>query len=56
MYGASPRTEENACYFYNRRQKNGVRFLSYYFDSDAEVVQQFPDAVEALKILDLDES
>jgi len=49
----SPRTEENACYFYNRQQKNGIRFLSYHFDSDSEVIQQFADVDDALKILTL---
>jgi hypothetical protein len=29
----SPKTEENACYFYNRQQKEGIRFLSYHFES-----------------------
>ena len=47
----SPRTEENACYFYNRQQKDGIRFLSYYFDSDSEVVQEFSDAAEVLRTL-----
>ena len=47
----SPRTEENACYFYNRQQKNGVRFLSYYFDPDAEIVQEFSDVAKALESL-----
>ena len=47
----SPRTEENACYFYNRQQKDGIRFLSYHFDTDSEVVQEFTDTAEALKAL-----
>lgn len=47
----SPRTEENACYFYNRQQKGGIRFLSYHFESDAEVVEEFADAAEALRQL-----
>jgi len=34
----APRTEQNACYFYNRVQKGGVRFVSYHFDKEAEVV------------------
>ncbi|MGZ0174946.1 MAG: hypothetical protein ACKVHE_36075, partial [Planctomycetales bacterium] len=44
----SPRTEENACYFYNRRQAEGIRFLSYYFEADAEVVADFDDVAIAL--------
>lgn len=45
----SPKTEENACYFYNRQQKDGIRFLSYHFASDSEVVREFADAAEALR-------
>jgi hypothetical protein len=44
----SPKTAENACYFYNRRQADGIRFLSYYFESDAEVVEEFGDVAKAL--------
>lgn len=44
----SPRTEENACYFYNRQQSDGIRFLSYYFESDAEVVAEFGDVATVL--------
>lgn len=47
----SPRTEENACYFYNRRQIGGIRFLSYYFETDSDVVQEFGDTAEALNHL-----
>ena len=47
----SPKTEENACYFYNRQQKDGIRFLSYHFESDSDVVQEFADAAEALRKL-----
>jgi len=45
----SPKMEENACYFYNRQQKDGIRFLSYHFESDSEVVQEFVDTAEALR-------
>lgn len=51
----SPRTEENACYFYNRKQKDGIRFLSYHFDADSEVVEQFSDVADALRIVVGDE-
>lgn len=52
----SPRTEDNACYFYNRVQSNGIRFLSYYFEADAEVVDDFSDVGAALDGLKLGES
>jgi hypothetical protein len=35
----SPRTEENACYFYNRVQKDGVRWVSYHFEQEAELIR-----------------
>jgi hypothetical protein len=47
----SPKTEENACYFYNRKQDGGIRFLSYYFETDSDVVQEFGDTAQALKML-----
>jgi len=45
----SPKTSENACYFFNRQQQDGIRFLSYHFESDSEVVEEFADAAEALR-------
>jgi len=47
----SPKTEENACYFYNRQQPDGIRFLSYHFEADADLLQNFADTAEALKNL-----
>lgn len=44
----SPITEKNACYFYNRLQNEGLRFISYYYDSDSEVIRDFPDVSEIL--------
>jgi hypothetical protein len=38
----APDTEEIACYFFNRLEKNGVRWVSYHFEKDAERVT--PDA------------
>src|SRR5437773_1088953 len=35
----SPRTQENACYFYNRIERDEVRWVSYHFDQDAELVR-----------------
>jgi len=44
----SPRTEANACYFFNRREGGTIRLVSYYFESDADVTQTFSDVAEAL--------
>jgi len=38
-----PKTEETACYFYNRVVKDGVRWVSYHFEQEAEVVK--PDKI-----------
>ncbi|PTJ47149.1 hypothetical protein [Mammaliicoccus sciuri] len=34
---AGPETKMDACYFYNRIDKDGVKMISYYFDEDSEV-------------------
>ena len=47
----SPKTEENACYFYNRKQPKGIRFLSYHCESDANITGDFEDVEIALKLL-----
>ena len=45
---AAPETEEIACYFYNRIEKNSVRWVSYHFEKAAERVE--PDSA-VLKII-----
>ncbi len=47
----SPKTAENACYFYSRKQSDGIRFLSYHFASESEVVESFSEVDETLNIL-----
>ncbi len=47
----SPDTAENACYFYNRRQSDGVRFVSYHFEGGAEVVRQDNETEQVLGLL-----
>src|SRR6476646_6192778 len=44
----SPRTEEIACYFYNRVEKEGVRWVSYHFEKDADVVSPDPSVVDLI--------
>ena len=46
---ASPRAAQNACYFYNRRDQDGVRFVSYHFEEEAEVRESFQDTAEVLQ-------
>ncbi|MFX0037560.1 MAG: hypothetical protein ACFE9I_18215 [Candidatus Hermodarchaeota archaeon] len=33
----SPRTEQIACYFYNRLEKNSSRWISYHFEIESEI-------------------
>jgi hypothetical protein len=48
---ASPKTANNACYFYNRKTKDGVRFVSYHFADDADVTGQFDDTAREIDLL-----
>lgn len=44
----SPKTEANACYFYNRRQASNQKFVSYHFDADSEIEEFYADTLAAL--------
>ncbi len=48
---ASPSSVANACYFYNRAEKDGQRFVSYHFEEEAEVCERFEDIELAMKDL-----
>ena len=48
---ASPKTAKNACYFFNRTEQNGARFVSYHFKDQPELSDRFRDATEAIKLL-----
>jgi len=50
---ASPKTEQNACYFFNKQQKDGLRFVSYHFEKEAEITEQFTDTADALNIISI---
>jgi hypothetical protein len=45
---AGQATGEEACYFYNRLESNQVRWVSYHFQSDPELLLDDPDVVEFL--------
>jgi hypothetical protein len=45
---ASPESAQNACYFYNRKQKDGLRFISYHFDVQAEIIESSLDTLQAI--------
>lgn len=46
--GASPKSEANACYFYNKRQPPNQRFVSYHFEGQSELNEFFADTQAAL--------
>jgi hypothetical protein len=50
----SPRTEANACYFFNRLEGNDqCRYVSYHFAQDAQLTNAFEDTRDALRALAL---
>ena len=48
---ASPGTAKNACYFFNRTEHNGARFVSYHFKDQPELSDRFREATDAIKFL-----
>jgi hypothetical protein len=49
--GASPPSAKNACYFFNRVEKDGVRFVSHHFTDKAELTELFAEASAAIRSL-----
>lgn len=47
----SPKTEANACYFYNKRVAPNQRFVSYHFEADSQIEDSFEDTQFALDSL-----
>jgi hypothetical protein len=45
----SPKTEEIACYFYNRVEKDGVRWVSYHFEKDSEFISADPSVLKLIQ-------
>ena len=52
----SPSSAANACYFYNRKEGDEHRLVSYHFEEESEVVQPFDEIGVALKSLKSSES
>jgi hypothetical protein len=48
---ASPGTAKNACYFFNRTEREGARFVSYHFAVQPELSGVFEEATNAIKFL-----
>lgn len=47
----SPKTQANAVYFYNRMQGNEVRWVSYHFDKESEIIRPDSAVNSAVKLL-----
>jgi len=53
--GPSPPSAKNACYFFNRLERDGARFVSYHYVDTPELTDTFTDAAEAIrKLSDVD--
>ena len=47
----SPKTQENAIYFYNRMKGDEVRWISYHFDKESEIISPDSEVTSAIKLL-----
>jgi hypothetical protein len=45
---SSPETDEAACYFYNRLEKDGIRWVSYHFEGKSERVESDPAILKVI--------
>jgi hypothetical protein len=44
-----PNSAINACYFFSRQGRGGLRYISYHFDVNSEIEEELPDVAIALK-------
>ena len=49
--GPSPQSAKNACYFFNRLEGDGARFVSFHFADNPELTGQFEEATDVIKSL-----
>lgn len=49
--GSSPNSVKNACYFYNRIERDGVRFVSYHYIDRPEIKDEFEETTKSIKFL-----
>jgi len=49
--GPSPASAKNACYFFNRVEKDGLRFVSYHFADIPEIKASLEEASTVLRFL-----
>jgi hypothetical protein len=49
--GPSPESARNACYFFNRVDREGLRFISYHYTEGPEQMDTSPDAAQLIAFL-----
>ena len=49
--GSSPISAKNACYFFNRLDKDGARFVSYHYVDEPELTGRFEETIKSIKFL-----
>ena len=50
--GPSPKSAKNACYFFNRLERDGgARFISYHFIDEPDRSDKFDDAADTIRLL-----
>ncbi len=52
--GPSPTSAKNACYFFNRVEKDGARFISYHFEDQPERTDKSDDMATAILLFSED--
>ena len=53
--GASPADKMNACYFFNRVEAEGLKYVSYHFEDQPEITRTFENAQAVLQELSADD-
>ncbi len=43
---SSPESEKNACYFFNRYEKDGAKYVSYHYTDEAEIITSLENLKE----------
>jgi hypothetical protein len=44
-------SDQKQCYFYNRSQEDGIKFVSYSYEKKPELIKKFEDVEKFLNIL-----
>ena len=48
---SSPRSAKNACYFFSRVEREGLKYVSYHYIDQPELTSSFDEASEAMRLL-----